>query len=77
VPCGVAGVEVTLGGMAPAVARQLSLFERGPVPQERLRAVLKDLVARYGDDSFYWVTLVDPAARLPERRFRLKKVSGL
>lgn len=77
VPCRVVEVTITLDDLVPAVARQLSLFDRAPVPQERLRAVLKDLVARYGEDCFYWVTLLDPEARLPERRFQLKKVSGL
>ncbi len=73
VTCGVVEVAVTLEGVAPVAARQLSLFARGPTSQERLRAVLKDLAARYGDDGFYWASLTDPNALLLERRFQLKK----
>ena len=77
VPRGIIEMTVSLGNIKPVAARQLSLFERDPVSQERLRAVLTDLVARYGDESFYWVTLIDPDARLPERRVELKQVGGL
>ena len=41
--------------------------------QDRLREVLKGLIARYGDDCFFRVTLTDPDARLPERRFELHR----
>jgi hypothetical protein len=38
--------------------------------------VLKDLVARYGADCFYRVSLINPEAHLPERRFRLREVDA-
>lgn len=71
VTSGVVEVELVLSDLAPVVPRQLSLFEREPVSQEQLRAILRSLVARHGEASFYWMRLTDPDARLPERRFRL------
>lgn len=66
-------VELALSDPAPVVPRQLSLFEREPVSQDALRAVLRNLAARHGEASFYWMRLADPDARLPERRFRLDR----
>lgn len=71
---GVVEAEITLGDLTPAVARQLSLFDREPVAHDRLRAVLCDLVARYGETCFYWISLADRDAHLPERRFQLTPV---
>jgi len=68
---GVVEVELTLADLAPVVPRQLSLFEREPVSQDHLRAVLRSLVARHHEGAFFWMRLTDPDARLPERRFRL------
>ena len=68
---GVVEVELALSDLAPVVPQQLSLFDREPVSQAELRAVLRSLVARHGEASFYWMRPDDPDARLPERRFRL------
>jgi nucleotidyltransferase/DNA polymerase involved in DNA repair len=71
----VTGVEIILSGIAPIVGRQMSLFEREPVSHSKLHLVLKDLVARYGEDSFYLLKLTNQDARLPERRFSLEKAA--
>jgi DNA polymerase-4 len=76
VTCGVVEVELALSDIAPAVPRQLSLFDRPAVPQAHLSSVLKDLVARYGATHFYWARAVDPDARLPERRYRREPADG-
>lgn len=70
---GVIEVELALSDLAPVVPRQLSLFEREPVSQDALRAVLRSLAARHRGASFYWMRPDDPDARLPERRFRLDR----
>jgi nucleotidyltransferase/DNA polymerase involved in DNA repair len=70
---GVVAAELVLSDIAPAVPTQLSLFERDAVPQAHLNSVLKDLIARYGSEFFYWMRAADPDARLPERRFRWEK----
>jgi len=70
----VAEATVTLGRIVQAEARQLSLFPPESVPQDRLREVLQQLIARHGAEMFYWADLVDPDARLPEQRFRLRQV---
>jgi hypothetical protein len=57
------------------VPRQLSLFERPAVSQAHLNAVLRDLVARYGDTHFYWARAVSRDSRLPERRYRWEKAN--
>jgi DNA polymerase-4 len=72
----VAEVEVTFGRIVEAEARQLSLFPTESVPQDRLRQVLRQLIARHGAETFYWADLVDPNARLPEYRFRLRQVEA-
>jgi DNA polymerase IV len=69
-------VEVTLGRIVEAEARQLSLFPTESVPQDRLREVLRQLIARHGAETFYWADLIDPHARLPERRFHLRQVKA-
>ncbi len=73
---GVAALQVVLTGFRPTVARQLSLFDRSPVPQEELRRVLQGLIARYGEDCFYRGRLVNQEARLLERRYTLEKWSS-
>lgn len=73
---GVVEVALTLSDIAQAVPRQLSLFERPVVPQAHLNAVLRDLVARYGDTHFYWARAVARDARLPERRYRWEKADA-
>ncbi len=74
IACGITSIELALGDLAPLAAQQLSLFPQTPIAADQLHDLLQDLVARYGDDCFYWMTPSDPTARLPERRFRLDKV---
>jgi nucleotidyltransferase/DNA polymerase involved in DNA repair len=71
---GIVAIELTLTGIVPAAPRQLSLFEREPIGAERLPEILAQLVARYGDETFFWVSADDPDARLLEARYRLRKV---
>ncbi len=73
---GIVEAELVLSDIAPAVPKQLSLFERDAVPQAHLSTVLKDLIARYGGEHFYWMCAADPDARLPERRFRWEKAEA-
>ena len=72
VSCGVVGLEVTLTDLVPATGQQLDLFVHRTGQERRLHDVLKDLVARYGADCFYRISLTDREARLPERRFQLR-----
>jgi nucleotidyltransferase/DNA polymerase involved in DNA repair len=69
----VTGLQISLTGITPVGARQLSLFEREPLQREELQAVLRDLSAKFGADCFYRVELADPAARLPEQRYHFKQ----
>jgi hypothetical protein len=71
-PCGIVGLEITLGGLTPWVAEQLSLFADPADQKTRLQDALKNMAVLYGDTCFYWTTL-NPAARLPERRFQRRK----
>jgi nucleotidyltransferase/DNA polymerase involved in DNA repair len=72
----VTGLEISLGEIVEAEARQLSLFPPESVPQDRLREVLHQLVARHGSEAFFWADLTAPDALLPERRFRLRQVDA-
>lgn len=68
----IAGVELLLGGLAPVLARQLSLFD--VIEQRDVRAAILDLIPRYGEERFYTAGLNPHAAGLPERRFHLERV---
>lgn len=68
----IAELEITLSGIQTAQVRQLSMFDLEGTPQDRLRAVLKNLIARHGSDAFYRVDLADRNALLLERGFTLK-----
>jgi DNA polymerase-4 len=76
VESGITGLEVILSDMSPATGQQLDLFVHRTGQESRLRHALKDLVARYGADCFYQVSLINPEAHLPERRFRLREVDA-
>jgi DNA polymerase-4 len=73
---GVTELEVILAGLVPARGKQLDLFVHRTGQTRRLGEVLKDLVARYGADSFYRVSLINREAHLPERRFQLWEVDA-
>ncbi len=72
----VSEVEVTLGRIVEAEARQLSLFPAESMPQDRLREVLRQLIARHGAETFFWADLTTPDELLPERRFQLRQVEA-
>jgi DNA polymerase-4 len=72
--CGVVGLEIVLGDLAPETGRQLDLFVNRVEQEARLRGVLRNLMAKYGPDRFYRASLVDREARLPESRFILLEV---
>jgi nucleotidyltransferase/DNA polymerase involved in DNA repair len=76
VESGITGLEVILTDMRPATGQQLDLFVHRTGQESRLRHALKDLVARYGAGCFYRVSLINPEAHLPERRFRLQEVDA-
>ncbi len=69
-------IEVTLGRIVEAEARQLTLFPPESVPQDQLRAVLRQLILRHGEEIFYWANLTRPHARLPEQRFEFRQVQA-
>lgn len=73
---GVTELEVILADMIPAKGQQLDLFVHQAGQEGRLHEVLKDLVARYGTNCFYRISLTSREARLPERRFRLQKMEA-
>jgi hypothetical protein len=68
---GITNLKVILVNLAPARGEQLDLFVHQTQQENRLNHALKDLVARYGDNCFYRVSLPEQQAHLPERRFRL------
>jgi nucleotidyltransferase/DNA polymerase involved in DNA repair len=76
VESGISGLEVILTDMRPATGQQLDLFVHRTGQESRLCHALKDLVARYGAGCFYRVSLINPEAHLPERRFRLREVDA-
>ena len=73
-PAAVTEVCLWLDDAIPLTVRQLSLFERDPVQRQRLREVLKALVARYGDACFYWAALVEPEPGWAEPRYQWRKI---
>jgi DNA polymerase-4 len=73
---GVTELEVILTDLIPSTGQQLDLFVHQTGQESRLHEVLKNLVARYGANCFYRVSLINRKAHLPERRFRLKKVDA-
>jgi DNA polymerase-4 len=68
----IAGVELLLGDLEPLLPRQLSLFD--VIEHCDVRAVILDLIPRYGEERFYTAGLNPHAAGLPERRFHLESV---
>ncbi len=69
-------LHVTLDGLGPALSQQLSLFDALDTPRARLERTVQHLAARYGQTRFAWPALHDPAALLPERRFRCIPAGG-
>lgn len=68
----IASIELRLSGSAPVHERQLSLFDRPPVPAEQLRAALAGLTERHGD-CFYVIRPAAAGAARPEDRYRLDR----
>jgi len=73
---GIREVEITLGGIVDGEARQLTFFPPETVPQNRLREVLRRLIARHGVETFYWADLADPDEVVPELRYRLRQAQA-
>ena len=73
---GVSGVEIILADLIPTRGQQLDLFMHHTGQRQRLRDVLKDLLARYGAGCFYRASLFDQATPLLERRFRMQEVDA-
>ncbi len=71
---GVVGLAVKLTGLTPVIPRQLDLFVNPTrLNQERqFEAALPGLIAQYGPEVFYELSLINPLAPLPEDRFRLQ-----
>ena len=67
---GIVALTLTIGGLAPATARQLSLFPLTD-PAKRIHQLAQPLVARYGNACFYQIAPADQGHPLPERRFQL------
>ena len=68
--CGVTSLTLAMPGLAPATARQLSLFPLAE-PAEQARGLAQPLTAKYQNAGFYQASLADLYHPLPERRFRL------
>lgn len=68
-PAAVQRLELELGGVAPASGQQLSLFTPQAARNARLAWQLARLALTYGEDRVRRVTLADPEASLPERRW--------
>ncbi|MGD2077252.1 MAG: hypothetical protein PVH18_02655 [Chloroflexota bacterium] len=70
---GVSCLTVTLSNLTPAVATQLSLFNK-PRISERLREALAGILVKHQSNCFFRPMLVDPRHPLPERRFQLQEL---
>ncbi|MCB0163881.1 MAG: hypothetical protein KDI79_06640 [Anaerolineae bacterium] len=76
--CRVSALSVRLLDLIPETSRQLDLFTQPHQIEQakRLTECLPQLVTRYGAHRFYEVVLTQSLSHLPERRFRLRPVSG-
>jgi protein ImuB len=70
---GVTGLTIRLAGLTPALGQQLPLFD-DPLPLNRT-GWWPALAGRFGPDRFFRPELLEPAAGLPEARFRLREVA--
>ncbi|MCB0209357.1 MAG: hypothetical protein KDJ52_08510 [Anaerolineae bacterium] len=78
ITCRVSALSIRLLDLIPEIPRQLDLFTQPHQIEQakRLTESLPHLVARYGAHRFYEVALAESMSHLPERRFRLRLVSG-
>ena len=76
IPGGITRIEVSLSELVPAVGQQLDLFVQQMGQDKLLRTALKDIVARYGSECFYWISLSEDKSHLPERGFHLRPADG-
>ncbi|MCC7209330.1 MAG: hypothetical protein IT323_18615 [Anaerolineae bacterium] len=74
---GVIQLEAQVADLVPAVGKQLDLFIHEAGQERLLRNALRDVMGRYGADCFQWITLADPEARLPGRRFKLRRADEI
>jgi nucleotidyltransferase/DNA polymerase involved in DNA repair len=68
----VEAVELIVGRLAPVQPRQLALF--GAEGEDDVRALLIDMIPRYGESCFYTAALNPQPTALPERRFHLTPI---
>jgi nucleotidyltransferase/DNA polymerase involved in DNA repair len=73
---GVMEISLRVTGAPPAAPRQLSLFERDPVPVELSQTVLKNLMARHGENGFLQVRAIHPDSHDIKERFALRQLTG-
>jgi nucleotidyltransferase/DNA polymerase involved in DNA repair len=71
---GVTGLEVCLAHLVPNVPHQLELFTHRPARTQIINLV-RVLVARHGE-CFYEAEMDEPTSLLPERRFRLIRMTA-
>jgi hypothetical protein len=69
---GITAMTITLGGLRPAEAGQLSLFARSGDGGSQAREAITRLTAKHGADCFYSPSLITTRHPLPERRFQLQ-----
>lgn len=67
---GVTSLTLAMPGLAPATARQLSLFPLAE-PAARARGLAQPLAVKYDNAGFYQASLADRRHPLPERRFQM------
>lgn len=67
----VAEIVIAVSDFVAPQAFQLSLFGDHAERAAELEASLRHLAKRYGQDTFYRVTLTDPEHVVPEQRFRI------
>jgi nucleotidyltransferase/DNA polymerase involved in DNA repair len=72
----VARLELELDGVEPATGQQLSLFVPQAARNARLAWQLARLALTYGEDRIRRVTVDDPEAVLPERRWGWQALGG-
>jgi hypothetical protein len=68
-PAPVARLELELAGAEPATGQQLPLFVPQALHGARLHWQLARLALTYGEDRVRRITIMDPEAPLPERRW--------
>ena len=77
IDCGVVELQVQLSDLTASQGQQLDLFVHQNHQQQRLHQQLPALCTKYGPDAFIRPALSEPAAYLPQYRFRLQGAIAL